>query len=1621
MLNQKTNQKTNQNFYQMKNQMLNRMKKTVVMFSCIFLFATASSFAQGIFQLPNNGFETWYRETSNAGSIVPDGFHSFYSASGSVASIGAGKRCDSSRDVRNGATGVFSLKLYSSTVLTIRANGNVTTGRINAGSTTASNASNYNYTDAPNYSQKITGTPDSLRFWVKYLPGRNQTPNITDKGRIRVFIHGTGEGRDAANFPSGKVEEDYYYGKAMKEFYKEDGGWHQYTVPFVYDGRNTQKDTDSMYYVLVSMTTNATPGGGANNADEAWFDDVEFIYSTWLTDLRINDTTIAGFEKGFLNYAGPTLVGLPPYAFPYQPNQITYTTESNEVVSVVVSNVNGIGGDADGGYTSILITGEDSVTTKEYKIHYYSNRSADNTIAALGYTMHIDSAAIAVPGFVSSTLNYNITLTDPEEVRIPIIREEDVILSDSTATIERITQPSGVNSIGSIMVRAEDFSTKVYTLTFAKTVSTNSSLADLTIGGANINFARFNPINIAGDTLVLDTLITSCVTSMPAVAAVTASPWATRIITSATMSNRTATVVVISESDDTTVYQVNFILSNNNASLTGYRVGSTNRNVFDDTTFVDDYSTSFTTAPTLSVQSSQQVCGASSIVVSSPIVPYPDTNYITVTAQDGITTQTYQSVLRNTNCYLTTGNNNSVRYTYNGQAFTNINISSGNNNNNNPVTVSRISLPAGPNVPPVVEVFGLVAANFAPPAVQIVQPATRNDTAVITLTANDGITQKIYKIPFAATLSTDATLSDIKCNDSSIVGFSPNITHYTIMLPPSATQVPTVVATPTFQWLPLQNIVVVPAADLLDTTKIIVTAENGTTIRTYYIDFDVEPIDNAYLRDLRYDNITIAGFRPTTLTYVVDIPYSTQTPPVVSATPMAANSNVFYSQPTLSSYQGKVLVYSENMAGMKIYTVNFNKVKSTDSTLSDIRVNGISLQNFNPQVFSYNVNLPYTDLNAPIVAATPNYLYAQVNITQIDTVTGTVTINVTAEDSAYACVYTIGFTRELSPVTTIDSIEYQYNSQTYKYAVSANSGTQLNIMLPAETEGVPTISGIILSDNRSTVQLTQQPVAINTVTSEGIVTVTAEDLTVEVYNISFERILSNSVLVTNILYGGIPVPNFNPATTSYAVLLPFSASQAPAVSVELDWKYTDTNFSQTINSNGGRATINVISENRQNNISYMVTFQRQGSVRLINLFYNLGGGAPVAVSASFDPATLRYTVNLPIATTDIPVLTYVAEDGRALISQNALSTPEGTIKLTVITANGIPDTLTYEVTFTVIRSTEALLSDLQVDGITIDNFNPNQTNYSIEYEYATTTLPLITATATQPDARIKIESITGYPQTAVITVYAGDTTILRTYHIAFSLEAGNNNYLSNILIDGVSLPNFKKNVFSYEVKLPYGTLTMPVVTATVEDHRAEATITQASQPHNTAIIEVMALNKEYAEYRVGFVVAKNDNAHASKIFIDGVELIGFDPNNREYTYELSANYTGMPFVTVVLEDPDATCKIESSTSVFGRIVVTVTAADGQTQFVYRINFTKHVSIVSYDNQTEIQVYPNPTNNQLRIINYELQNRTIEIYDVVGRKIVNGQLSIDNSIDVSFLESGMYYLKIDTKLVRFVKN
>lgn len=230
--------------------------KKILLFT-VLTFAGAYSFAQG--QIGNGDMESW------ANNDEPDNWNSFLTASGTWSGF-AGDQCEPSSDVRPGSTGTKSCRIWSNSVLGTVANGNVTLGRIEMGSTTPTSSSNYNYTIAgdADFSEALTDMPDSIVYWVKYTPNGG-----SDNARMKATLHTDYNYRD----PEDAASAVEVVATAIDNYPSTQGNWERHAIAFNYTGPATANA-----YILVTFTTNET-GGAGNDDDEVLIDDIELIYN----------------------------------------------------------------------------------------------------------------------------------------------------------------------------------------------------------------------------------------------------------------------------------------------------------------------------------------------------------------------------------------------------------------------------------------------------------------------------------------------------------------------------------------------------------------------------------------------------------------------------------------------------------------------------------------------------------------------------------------------------------------------------------------------------------------------------------------------------------------------------------------------------------------------------------------------------------------------------------------------------------------------------------------------------------------------------------------------------------------------------------------------------------------------------------------------------------------------------------------------------------------------------------------------------------------------------------------------------------------------------------------------
>ncbi len=106
-------------------------------------------------------------------------------------------------------------------------------------------------------------------------------------------------------------------------------------------------------------------------------------------------------------------------------------------------------------------------------------------------------------------------------------------------------------------------------------------------------------------------------------------------------------------------------------------------------------------------------------------------------------------------------------------------------------------------------------------------------------------------------------------------------------------------------------------------------------------------------------------------------------------------------------------------------------------------------------------------------------------------------------------------------------------------------------------------------------------------------------------------------------------------------------------------------------------------------------------------------------------------------------------------------------------------------------------------------------------------------------------------------------------------------------------------------------------------------------------------------------------------------------------------------------------------------LVVKAVSDFDTTVFDRVNVTITTTGIEDVILPQLRIYPNPTMGELRIENVKGEINDIEIFDIMGRKVYLSTRSfVDSStitIDVSYLPSGVYFLKIDGRTIKVIKN
>ncbi|MGN1247229.1 MAG: cadherin-like beta sandwich domain-containing protein [Paludibacteraceae bacterium] len=184
----------------------------------------------------------------------------------------------------------------------------------------------------------------------------------------------------------------------------------------------------------------------------------------------------------------------------------------------------------------------------------------------------------------------------------------------------------------------------------------------------------------------------------------------------------------------------------------------------------------------------------------------------------------------------------------------------------------------------------------------------------------------------------DATLADLTVNGNTVEGFHADSLNYTVELPYGTTEIPVVAATASSD---NATVAVTQAAAVDGTATVVVTAEDGTTTRTYTISFTLPAAQStdATLKSLSIDGQAIADFRADSLDYTHVIAFTAAAIPAISAEVNDASATMVITQ--AEAIPGTATVVVTAQAGnQQTYTVAISRAKAIKHLTEVVFSNG---------------------------------------------------------------------------------------------------------------------------------------------------------------------------------------------------------------------------------------------------------------------------------------------------------------------------------------------------------------------------------------------------------------------------------------------------------------------------------------------------------------------------------------------------------------------------------------------------------------------------------------------------------------------------------------------------------
>ena len=633
-------------------------------------------------------------------------------------------------------------------------------------------------------------------------------------------------------------------------------------------------------------------------------------------------------------------------------------------------------------------------------------------------------------------------------------------------------------------------------------------------------------------------------------------------------------------------------------------------------------------------------------------------------------------------------------------------------------------------------------------------PQTTNKAEII-VTPEDG-SPVTYTVNLTRDKSTDVRLSELSVAGYTISpSYSDSTNSYTVYVPSNVSSV-NVTATPVHA---KTNASVSGNTNLQtgnNSVIVTVTPEAGATAKRT-ITINVKKLDNnANLSSLSLTNVNIGTFSSGTTSYTATVPYATDKTKItaglsssgatkaitLNGSSISENTNVDLNvgentfnvtvspecaKSTYSSVPGN----SGTACQSKTYTVVVTRGEASNvAHLTDLTINGATVSGFDKDTDTYNVTVG-SNVSSITIGATPNENSAlstnsDIGSKSLNVGTNEFEIVVIAQDGSTRKPYQLnvkklrsdneltGLTISSNPAGTQNPSSFNKQTTSYTYTVGPDvTAVTVNATAPtgATLTYSPTATNNIYNPNNvSAVTITVNPESCKNEYS-GIENNTC---TPKTYTVNLARTESSINTLSGISVNGTPVDGFDPDTTTYTVTVPYDTPTTTVTATPADGDRESVTVTPPTNYGVGDNvyTIAVEAEDGTPN-TYTVTVHRKNndatlsSLSLDNVTFN----------EDFDPNVTEYTATVPY-TTNVTAVNATATDTSltpVITGNTSLSVGNSNIfTITVTPEDDTEPSKTYTVTVTrTAASSEAYLTDLTIDNVTVEGFDKDTYTYNV--------------------------------------------------------------------------------------------------------------------------------------------------------------------------------------------------------------------------------------------------------------------------------------------------------------------